>query len=290
MSIANEGHSNWITVTCLLVRSASEAVKRTGGVNLTQFRILVYLSHHEDCNVKQVSDVLGLNPSTVSLAISNLEGIGACLRNYPDADRRIVLMRITPKGTDILNAVDPVIEDLAHEFWSVYDDAELAMTKRDSAATASLFGRTYIKDGSASVETAYVDAGIVILAKLERQMKRANISLNEYRILYLLSENPRGMRPSDIGRSLFLRSSETTQAIDKLVKHARVQRTRDAADRRSNIVSITTAGYDKLKKTTPHVVDMLKSDICPLEQDSFARYDSIAAKVVQQQQRHYLMR
>lgn len=280
--IANEGHDNWITVTILLARQAGDLVTEYAGISLTQYRLLLRLLAAEGGahTAKALSEALGLSPSSVTSALNDLEALGAIERSEDSSDRRVVNVSITPAGSALIAKVDPALCQLAHEFWSVYNKNELAMTKRDSASTVLERRLDYMKIDGISVEHAYIDSSLVTLSSLNAHMRRANISLNEYRILHLLSRSPQGMRVKELSRQLLLRSNEVCVAASKLVGHGRLERLKLPHDRRATCFKITELGVAKLEKMTPAIIDSLQNDITELSENAFDVYDSIANKIL----------
>lgn len=288
--LANEGHSDWITTVVLLSRAAGAIVHERAGISMTQYRILLRLVMSDGSRtVGSLAQDLDLATSTVTLNINGLESRKAVRRRYGKSDRRVVHVELGERGRHLVELVDPSIKALAHEFWSVYTAEELELTFKDSANTAIAHRLVYQKDGELSVENAYVDASLVMMNALSRHMRRANISLNEYRILYLLSTGPDGMRPSDVCSSLLLRSNEVAVAAEKLERHGRVTRVRSAADRRVNLLVITEKGLGKLERMTPGIVDTFRTDICDLDDGAFEHYDSISRKVLALNRGKHLM-
>lgn len=290
--IANEGHDNWITVTILLAKRAGYIVTERAGISLSQYRLLLRLLAANNDNgqtAKALSEELGLSPSSVTSALNDLESLGAAQRREDGRDRRVVRVSITDSGADLIAKVDPALCQLAHEFWSVYDDNELAMTKRDSASTVLERRLGYMKIDGISVENAYIDSSLVTLASLNAHMRRANISLNEYRVLHLLSRYEQGLRVKDLSRRLLLRSNEVCVAASKLEEHGRLERVKLPSDRRATCFTITERGTEKLRKMTPAIIDSLQNDITELSENAFDLYDSIANKILAQYRQSHLL-
>ncbi len=290
--IANEGHDNWITVTILLAKRAGYIVTERAGISLSQYRLLLRLLAANNANgqtAKALSEELGLSPSSVTSALNDLESLGAAQRREDGRDRRVVRVSITDSGADLIAKVDPALCQLAHEFWSVYDDNELAMTKRDSASTVLERRLGYMKIDGISVENAYIDSSLVTLASLNAHMRRANISLNEYRVLHLLSRYEQGLRVKDLSRRLLLRSNEVCVAASKLEEHDRLERVKLPSDRRATCFTITERGTEKLGKMTPAIIDSLQNDITELSENAFDLYDSIANKILAQYRQSHLL-
>lgn len=290
--IANEGHDNWITVTILLAKRAGYIVTERAGISLSQYRLLLRLLAANNANgqtAKALSEELGLSPSSVTSALNDLESLGAAQRREDGRDRRVVRVSITDSGADLIAKVDPALCRLAHEFWSVYDDNELAMTKRDSASTVLERRLGYMKIDGISVENAYIDSSLVTLASLNAHMRRANISLNEYRVLHLLSRYEQGLRVKDLSRRLLLRSNEVCVAASKLEEHGRLERVKLPSDRRATCFTITERGTEKLGKMTPAIIDSFQNDITELSENAFDLYDSIANKILAQYRQSHLL-
>ncbi|MEA5020009.1 MAG: MarR family transcriptional regulator [Gordonibacter sp.] len=287
---ANQGHTDWITISVLLSRLASDIVADHASISITQYRILIRLFMNPDgINVTAIADKLSLSLATITNALNNLEKHKAIQRSYDTSDKRIVYVRITENGRDLIEEIDPAIKELAHEFWSEYTAEELTLTFKDSQSTAMRHNLAYITNETMSVENAYIDSAWVIGVELGRQMKRANISLNEYRLLYLLSEQPEGMRPSDASRRLLLRSNEITVASSKLEHHGRLRREHSNSDRRSSTLFITDEGKRKLERITPQIVDAFRNNICKTNEQSFEHYDNIAHKILRKNQKRHLL-
>ena len=287
--LANEGHDNWITVTVLLARRAGDIVAADGGISLTQYRMLLRLLGNDgSCTNGTLCQELSLSPSTVTAAVSDLQSRGAVKRLDDSFDGRVVHIALTDEGHALVKRIDPAICRLAHDFWSVYDESELAMTKKDSAGTVLGRRLAYMTVDGISIENAYVDSALVTLSSLNSHMKRANISLNEYRIMHLLAKEG-ALRPRDISRKLLLRSNEVTVAASKLVKHNRITRVRVEGDRRAAQLEVTQAGKDKLSRMTPAIIESLQNDITELSEDAFDVYDSIASKILSRYSRDHLI-
>lgn len=275
----------------MLARQAGELVTEYAGISLTQYRLLLRLLATDGGahTAKALSEALGLSPSSVTSALNDLEALGAIERSEDASDRRVVHVSITPAGSELIASVDPVLCQLAHEFWSVYNENELAMTKRDSASTVLERRLDYMKIDGISVEHAYIDSSLVTLSSLTTHMRRANISLNEYRILHLLSRNSQGMRVKELSRQLLLRSNEVCVATSKLVSHRRLERLKLPHDRRATCFKITELGVSKLEKMTPAIIDSLQNDITELSENAFDVYDSIANKILSSYRSSHLL-
>jgi len=87
-----------------------------GGPDLSahQASLLRDLDEHDPTMVTELADYLGVTPSTMSLTLKRLEARGYVERARDPQDRRVVNVRLTPRGVAARDAVallDPVRVD-----------------------------------------------------------------------------------------------------------------------------------------------------------------------------------
>ena len=77
---------------------------RGGAWPQAQIHALVYLEHHRDAPVTptQLSQVMGVRPSTITPMLQRLEDQGLLSRTHSREDRRQVFLAITPRGREFL--------------------------------------------------------------------------------------------------------------------------------------------------------------------------------------------
>ena len=91
-------------------------------------------------------------------------------------------------------------------------------------------------------------AQVVVLRELNSEFP-ADLSLNEYDVLYNLSRQPdRKTRIRDLNRLLMLTQPSVSRLIDRLVSRGLVTKTADPGDGRGIIVALTDAGYELFHK------------------------------------------
>jgi DNA-binding MarR family transcriptional regulator len=89
----------WELVHALAVRSKRMA--RTIGVTGPQRLVLRVVGQSPDATAKQISDILGLHPSTLTGVLARLERQGMILRTVDRTDRRRARFRLTAAGRKV---------------------------------------------------------------------------------------------------------------------------------------------------------------------------------------------
>jgi DNA-binding MarR family transcriptional regulator len=75
----------------------------------------------------------------------------------------------------------------------------------------------------------------------------------EYTVLTLIAENPAGS-PARLARALAVTPPHITALVDRLVARGLVQRKANDEDRRAQILAVTRAGADLVRKATERIV------------------------------------
>jgi DNA-binding MarR family transcriptional regulator len=98
---------------------------------------------------------------------------------------------------------------------------------------------------------------LVAHAQIRRQLERElqaeqSLGLGEYEVLLLLARaEDRQLRMSDLADRLVLSRSGVTRLVDRLAADGLVERASCATDRRGAWATLTTAGYDRLRRAAP---------------------------------------
>ncbi|WP_158289497.1 MarR family winged helix-turn-helix transcriptional regulator [Paenibacillus flagellatus] len=71
-------------------------------ITAPQMFMLHFVSRHGACRLTQLADKMEVKPSAVTVMIDRLEKSGYVTRTHDTADRRSVLVQVTPEGIDIL--------------------------------------------------------------------------------------------------------------------------------------------------------------------------------------------
>jgi DNA-binding MarR family transcriptional regulator len=88
---------------------------------------------------------------------------------------------------------------------------------------------------------------------LEEELRAATgLNLARYDVLLQLSEAPGvSLRMTDLAEAVLLSKSGLTRLVDRMCGEGLIERSRDAADRRSLVVTLTPAGRRALRRAAP---------------------------------------
>jgi DNA-binding MarR family transcriptional regulator len=82
------------------------------GISMAQLNILFTLQREGEMAMSRLADVLNVSLSNATGLIDRIEERGFVERTRVPEDRRIVLIRVTPAGTRMLEEVDALSDDL----------------------------------------------------------------------------------------------------------------------------------------------------------------------------------
>lgn len=88
-----------------------------------QCHLLVSIEKHKYNTISKLEKFLNSSGSTVSITVSKLVKGGYLMKEYPsgDEDGRIVYIKVTPKGKEILKKMNEIMKKILIEFVSTYD-------------------------------------------------------------------------------------------------------------------------------------------------------------------------
>jgi DNA-binding MarR family transcriptional regulator len=98
---------------------------------------------------------------------------------------------------------------------------------------------------------------LVAHAQIRRQLERElqaeqSLGLGEYEVLLILARTEgRQLRMSELADRLVLSRSGVTRLVDRLSAESLVKRTSCETDRRGAWATLTTAGYERLRRAAP---------------------------------------
>jgi len=115
-----------------------------------------------------------------------------------------------------------------------------------------------------------------VVRELERELQtEEQLALTDYDVLVqLATAGERRLRMSELADALLLSRSGATRLIDRLVTEGLVERVSCESDRRGQWASLTSAGYERLRRASPthlrgvatHFLDRLSAeDLAALE-------------------------
>ena len=89
-------------------RAFAEKYRDEFGISIPEWRVLAHLHHAGDVSVRDIEARVDMEKSKVSRAASRLEAAGYVSKAVNDADRRLLVLRLTPTGRDLVARVVPV--------------------------------------------------------------------------------------------------------------------------------------------------------------------------------------
>lgn len=116
------------------IKCASSERLRRMGVSMAQLSILFTIQREGEVTMSQVADGLGVSLSNATGLIDRIEERGFVERIRVAEDRRIVLVRLTPAGTRMLDEVDALSDDLFRRVLGRLDRSQLPGVAQTMAA------------------------------------------------------------------------------------------------------------------------------------------------------------
>jgi DNA-binding MarR family transcriptional regulator len=96
-------------------RAFADRYREEFGITIPEWRVLAHLHQSGDVSVRDIEARADMEKSKVSRAASRLEAGGYITKAVNDADRRLVALRLTPEGKDLVTRVLPVAMQFQQE-------------------------------------------------------------------------------------------------------------------------------------------------------------------------------
>lgn len=107
----------------------SERLHRAG-VSMTHFHLLSMLDRHGDMAMSRIAELLDVSLSNATGLVDRIEERGLVERIRVADDRRVVLVRLTAAGIQLLQEVELLKDDMLQRILSKLDGAALAGVSR----------------------------------------------------------------------------------------------------------------------------------------------------------------
>lgn len=89
-------------------RAFADRYRTEFGISIPEWRVLVHLHSAGDVSVRDIEARVDMEKSKVSRAATRLEASGLITKAVNDADRRLLVLRLTPKGQELVARLIPV--------------------------------------------------------------------------------------------------------------------------------------------------------------------------------------
>lgn len=89
-------------------RDFAELYRAEFGLSIPEWRVLAHLAQSESVSVREIHARVDMDKSKVSRAAARLEAQGLIEKRENPGDRRLLDMRLTPKGHDLIARILPI--------------------------------------------------------------------------------------------------------------------------------------------------------------------------------------
>jgi DNA-binding MarR family transcriptional regulator len=117
---------------------------------------------------------------------------------------------------------------------------------------------------------AVLSTGNELLREAGRLFKPHGLTAAQFNVLNLLSDEPNGLRPSDLTTALVVDPSSTTYLLDRMEQLGWLERVDHAEDRRAYRIELTTAGRELHRKVAPLYLTALRATMAGLPKGQVA--------------------
>ena len=107
-----------------------DAFSRMSGINLTDGRCLDLLDVHEGLTAGELAEAASISPGAVTTVLDRLERMGLVTRTRDEADRRRVLVELTPKARELAFEAYGPVAAYAREYIEKLTDEEIQTISR----------------------------------------------------------------------------------------------------------------------------------------------------------------
>ncbi|MFC3167750.1 MULTISPECIES: MarR family winged helix-turn-helix transcriptional regulator [Paracoccus] len=118
-------------------RYAAEA-----GLTIPEWRVLAHLGQGGEVSVRDIHRRVNLDKSMVSRAATRLEEAGLVGKTGHDTDRRLVVLRLTPRGRALMNRLEVLAEKFQADLLADLGDAAPDLSRALDRLVASGQDRT----------------------------------------------------------------------------------------------------------------------------------------------------
>lgn len=96
------------------------------GVSMTHMHVMWLLEHHGDLQMTRLAEMLDVSMSSATGIVDRMEERGLIERARVPDDRRVVEVRLTPRGVQALEAIEAIKQDRLRDILGHLETAELA--------------------------------------------------------------------------------------------------------------------------------------------------------------------
>jgi DNA-binding MarR family transcriptional regulator len=137
---------------------SSERLLRQG-ISMAQLHVLHLVEGHGEMAMSRLAEMLDVSLSNATGLIDRVEERGFVERTRVPADRRIVMVRLTPAGHEMLDEIEVVREQILRRVLDQLDPSQLAGVASAMVALRDAVALTATGPGSEAHQHAHVSPG-----------------------------------------------------------------------------------------------------------------------------------
>lgn len=100
-------------------RAFADRYRAEFGLSIPEWRVLAHLAQSDAVSVREIHARVDMDKSKVSRAAARLEEAGLIEKRENPDDRRLLDMRLTPKGAELVTRIVPIADAFQAEILSV---------------------------------------------------------------------------------------------------------------------------------------------------------------------------
>lgn len=241
--------TEWLNVFQEVSRRFEATLAASVGLTITQYRILLELdATSAPVRSADLAKMLLLRPSSIAVALGQLEERGYVSRQAHAEDRRAALVAITAEGKATEVRASAQLVETRKDLWKGLSERQVAaIIESTRLASERLHATTSVTMGTLIepfYTTCIMTANRMFAATIK---KECGLSLTEFRILseLLTGGTVRGI---DLASRLHLDGSVISVAIGSLTRHGHVEQVKDESDKRNRLLTLSAAGEDLARR------------------------------------------
>lgn len=118
-------------------RAFADRYREEFGISIPEWRVLAHLHYAGDVSVRDIEARVDMEKSKVSRAASRLEQAGYITKAVNEVDRRLLALRLTPEGRDLVARLIPVAmqfqDEMLAQLGPLAQGLDAALTRLDQA-------------------------------------------------------------------------------------------------------------------------------------------------------------
>jgi DNA-binding MarR family transcriptional regulator len=100
---------------------------RAFGLDYPRWRVMAVLNQHPGCSMQQLSEHSGVDRTSLAHTVALMARQRLLTRRARKADRRSIILNLTPRGRNLLDRILPAVLAHSHQALSGFTAAEMRM-------------------------------------------------------------------------------------------------------------------------------------------------------------------